>query len=119
STVACVLDRKECKPQKMRKDREGTPVKAQRLGAGANVIKFDRRLGGSKRRSPQIIDPLRRLEDEDERRRILQTLAAAVLIILLIASGFWLIDHLRASARIEACLEAGHRNCLPLPGEDR
>jgi hypothetical protein len=23
-----------------------------------------------------------------------------------------LIDHLRSSARIEACLEAGHRNCL-------
>jgi hypothetical protein len=103
----------------MRKDPEGTSAKAQPLGVDANVIKFDRRLGGLKRRSPQIIDPLRRLEDEAERRRILQNLAAAILIILLIASGFWLIDHLRASARIEACLEAGHRNCLPMPGQDR
>ena len=103
----------------MRKDLEGTPGKAQSLGAGANVIKFDRRLSVLKRRSPQIIDPLRRLEDEDERRRFLQNLAAAILIMLLIASGFWLIDHLRASARIEACLEAGHRNCLPMPGQDR
>ena len=43
-----------------------------------------------------------------------QNLAAAVVIILLITSGFWLIDHLRASARIAACVEAGHRNCVPL-----
>jgi hypothetical protein len=35
------------------------------------------------------------------------------LILLLLTSGFWLLDHLRTSARIEACLEAGHRNCLP------
>jgi hypothetical protein len=103
----------------MRKDPEGTPAKARPLGAGTNVIKFDRRRGGLKRRGPQIMDPLRRLEDEDERRRILQNLAAAILIILLIASGFWLIDHLRTTARIEACLEAGHRNCLPMPGQDR
>jgi hypothetical protein len=34
-------------------------------------------------------------------------------------AGFWLIDHLRTSARIEACLEAGHRNCLPIPGMER
>jgi hypothetical protein len=43
-----------------------------------------------------------------------QNLAAAVVIVLLIVSGFWLIDHLRASARIAACVEAGHRNCIPL-----
>jgi hypothetical protein len=102
----------------MREDAESTPAKAPPLGAGANVIKFDRRLGGLQRRRPQIIDPVRRLEDEDERRRILQNFAAAILIILLIASGFWLIEHLRASARIEACLEAGHRNCLPMPSPD-
>jgi len=29
-------------------------------------------------------------------------------------AGFWLIDHLRTSARIAACVEAGHRNCVPL-----
>ena len=43
-----------------------------------------------------------------------QNLAAAVVIVLLISSGFWLIDHLRTSARIAACVEAGHRNCVPL-----
>ena len=43
-----------------------------------------------------------------------QNLAAAAVIILIIIAGFWLIDHLRASARISACLEAGHHNCVPL-----
>jgi hypothetical protein len=79
---------------------------------GAKVIKFDRQ-HRCKPAAPPIIDPLRRLEDEDERRRTLQNLTAAVLILLLLTSGFWLLDHLRTSARIEACLEAGHRNCLP------
>jgi hypothetical protein len=43
-----------------------------------------------------------------------QNLAAAIVIVLLISSGFWLVDHLRASARIEACVEAGHHNCVPI-----
>jgi hypothetical protein len=28
--------------------------------------------------------------------------------------GYLVISELRASARIAACLEAGHRNCMPL-----
>jgi hypothetical protein len=40
--------------------------------------------------------------------------AAAILVLMLIGGGFWLIDHLQTSARIAACVEAGHRNCLPL-----
>ena len=61
-----------------------------------------------------IADPLRHFEDEEDRRRMQQNLAAAIVIVLLITSGFWLIDHLRASARIAACVEAGHHNCVPL-----
>jgi hypothetical protein len=61
-----------------------------------------------------ITDPLRRFEDEEDRRRMQQNLAAAIVIVLIITSGFWLIDHLRTSARIAACVEAGHRNCVPL-----
>jgi hypothetical protein len=41
-----------------------------------------------------------------------QNLAAAIVIVLLITSGFWLIDHLRTSARIATCVEAGHHNCV-------
>jgi hypothetical protein len=96
----------------MRKDQETPPVAAPQIAAGAKIIQFARKAKACERR-PEIVDPLRRLEDEDEHRRTLQNLAAAVIILALIAAGFWLIDHLRSSARIEACLEAGHRNCLP------
>ena len=43
-----------------------------------------------------------------------QNVAAAIIVLVLVAAGFWLIDHLRTSARIAACVEAGHRNCVPL-----
>jgi hypothetical protein len=98
----------------MRKDQETGPMTAQPMAPGAKIIQFARKPKAC-RRGPEIVDPLRRLEDEDEDRRTLQNLAAAVIIVALVAAGFWLIDHLRSSARIEACLEAGHRNCLPKP----
>ena len=60
-----------------------------------------------------ITDPLRHFEGEENRRRMQQNVAAAIVIFLIITSGFWLIDHLRTSARIAACVEAGHRNCVP------
>ena len=43
-----------------------------------------------------------------------QNVAAAIIILTLVGAGFWLIDHLRTSARIAACVEAGHRNCVTL-----
>jgi hypothetical protein len=57
---------------------------------------------------------LRQLEDEQDRRRMRENLAAACVLVLLLVAGVWLIDHLRTSAHIEMCLEAGHRNCAPL-----
>ena len=57
---------------------------------------------------------MQHFDDLEDRRRMQQNLAAAVAIALLIASGFWLIDHLRESARIAGCVEAGHHNCVPL-----
>jgi len=95
----------------MRKDQENAPLAAQRVSPRAKIIQFVRKPKGYQRPA-EIVDPVRRLEDEDEHRRTLQNLAAAVIIVALLAAGFWLIDHLRSSARIEACLEAGHRNCL-------
>ena len=62
-----------------------------------------------------IDDPLRRLEVEEDRRRTRENLGAAVLVLLLVTCGFWLIDHLRANARIATCLEAGHHDCLRDP----
>jgi hypothetical protein len=59
-------------------------------------------------------DPVRQREDEEDRRRMQQNVAAAIIILVLVGAGYWLIDHLRTSARIAACIEAGHRNCMPL-----
>jgi hypothetical protein len=64
-------------------------------------------------RSP-IRNPLQHFDAEDDRKRMQQNLAAAVVIVFLVVSGFWIIDHLRTSARIATCIEAGHRNCMPL-----
>ena len=96
----------------MRKDQETPPLAAQQMAPGAKIIRLARKPNACQR-GAKIVDPRRRQEDEDEHRRTLQNLAAALIIAALIAAGFWLIDHLRSSARIEACLEAGHRNCLP------
>jgi len=103
----------------MPKDQESAREGAHRLAASAKIIAFARKPKRVNAPRSEITDPLRRLEDEDERRRTLQNLIAALIILLLMIAGFWLIDHLRTSARIEACLEAGHRNCLPMPGIDR
>ena len=98
----------------MSRHQEPTAGNVHPSGGGGRVLPFRRKmpaLGGGDR---PITDPIRQFEDEEDRRRMQQNLAAAVVIILVIVSGFWLIDHLRTSARIAACVEAGHRNCVPL-----
>jgi hypothetical protein len=82
-------------------------------GDGGQVLQFKRKSSAIKKDAP-IIDPVRHFEAEEDRRRMQQNLAAALIIVFLIASGIWLIGHLRMSARIAACVEAGHRNCVPL-----
>src|SRR5262245_16747427 len=105
--------------ENMPKDQESAREGAHRLAASAKIIAFARKPKRANAPRSEVTDPLRRLEDADERRRSLQNLIDALIILLLIVAGFWLIDHLRTSARIEACLEAGHRNCLPIPGFER
>jgi hypothetical protein len=81
----------------------------------ARILEFRRRLPLQQRGCEKpIADPLRHFEDQEDRRRMQQNLAALAVVLLIIVSGFWLIDHLRTSARIAACVEAGHRNCVPL-----
>jgi hypothetical protein len=82
-------------------------------GDGGRVLEFKRKLSAIKKDVP-VTDPVRHFEAEEDRRRMQQNLAAALIIVFLIASGIWLIDHLRVSARIAACVEAGHHNCMPL-----
>lgn len=94
----------EVKPQGSRRAQPGD---------GGRVLEFKRKLSAIKKDVP-ITDPVRHFEAEEDRRRMQQNLAAALIIVFLIASGIWLIDHLRVSARIAACVEAGHHNCMPL-----
>jgi hypothetical protein len=95
-------------------DHEPVAGHARPSGEGGRILQFKRRVLAPRGAERPITDPLRHFEDEEDRRRMQQNLAAAIVIILIITSGFWLIDHLRASARIAACVEAGHRNCVPL-----
>jgi hypothetical protein len=87
-------------------------------GAGptgsAKIISFPRKVALGRARPGQVRDPLRHIEDEAERRRMRENLAAALLITFLLGMGYWLIDGLRASAHMHACMEADHRNCSPV-----
>jgi hypothetical protein len=49
--------------------------------------------------------------DEDDRRTLSNLLAAIALLVVAIA-GIWLIRTLDARRKLEACAEAGRRDCL-------
>ena len=53
-------------------------------------------------------------EEMDYRTRMQQNLAAFAVVILIVVLGTWLMDRLRTYSQLQACLEAGHRNCMPL-----
>src|SRR5262245_16914968 len=89
-----------------------------------NVIPLDR---ARSRLRPRRIEPPAALsatvppasraegpDDAEDRLRMRQNLAAIAVIVALVVGGGWLIDNLRHYSRLQACLEAGHRNCLPL-----
>jgi hypothetical protein len=51
---------------------------------------------------------------EEDRLRMRQNLAALAVLIAIVVLGSWLIDSLRTYSRIQTCIEAGHRNCVPI-----
>lgn len=51
---------------------------------------------------------------DEDRLRMRQNLAAMIVITAIVVLGAWLIDSLRHYSRIQSCLEAGHRNCIPI-----
>jgi hypothetical protein len=88
-----------------------------------NVISLER--ARAQLRAPRRIEPpaalsppLRPAEavyaDDDDRLRMRQNLAAFAAIVVIVGLGFWLMDSLQHYARLQMCIEAGHRNCMPL-----
>ncbi len=53
-------------------------------------------------------------ERDEDRVRMRQNLAAFVVTAAIVVLGIWLIGSLQHYSRLQACIEAGHRNCLPL-----
>jgi hypothetical protein len=50
-------------------------------------------------------------QSQDEHRRTRQNIAVLALLVVLLSLGLWLFAELRAYLKIEACIEAGYRNC--------
>ena len=55
----------------------------------------------------------------EDSRRIRQNIIVLLFLIGLLLGGLWLFSALRAYLRIEACVEAGYRNCDPGQGGAR
>ena len=53
-------------------------------------------------------------DDLEDRVRMRQNMAALLVIVAIVGAGSWLIDSLRHYSRIQTCIEAGHRNCVPV-----
>jgi soluble lytic murein transglycosylase-like protein len=89
-----------------------------------NVIELDRarsRLRGARRVEPPSAlgstprpAPQARADDGEDRVRMRQNAAAFAVIVAIVVLGSWLIDSLHYHSLLQACVEAGHRNCLPL-----
>ena len=56
-------------------------------------------------------DNLRDDKQHDERRTARQNIAVLAVLVVLLSLGLWLFTELRAYLKIEACIEAGYRNC--------
>jgi|RhiMethySRZTD1v2_1073278.scaffolds.fasta_scaffold3027575_1 hypothetical protein len=93
-----------------------------------NVISLDRardrrrgaRLLGQRRIEPPsalAVRPAHPLQDTDadeDRLRMRQNLAAFLVIVVIVGFGSWLMTSLHYYSHLQACIEAGHRNCVPL-----
>jgi len=95
-----------------------------------NVISLDRardRRRGGRLHGPRPIEPPSALagpvrrgravadsDAADDRLRMRQNVAAFLVIVAIVGFGSWLMASLHYYSRLQTCIEAGHRNCLPL-----
>jgi hypothetical protein len=93
-----------------------------------NVIPFDRARARTRIGAPPRIEPPATLtrpvrlahiahpadEDGEDRLRMRQNLAAFLVIVAIVTAGTWLMASLHYYSRLQSCVVAGHRNCLPL-----
>lgn len=65
---------------------------------------------------PALTSPVRTHpgDDVEDRMRMRQNFAALAVIICIVVLGAWLMESLQAYARLQMCIEAGHRNCMPI-----
>ena len=53
-------------------------------------------------------------DDAGDRMRMKQNFAAFLVIVCIVVLGTWLMESLTTYSRIQTCIEAGHRNCVPV-----
>ena len=49
----------------------------------------------------------------EDRNRTRQNVAVLGILLGLLLAGLWLFSALRSYLKVEACIEAGYRNCAP------
>jgi hypothetical protein len=54
-------------------------------------------------------------DEAADRLRMKQNFAAFLVIVCIVVLGTWLMESLTHYSHIQACIEAGHRNCVPVP----
>jgi len=81
---------------------------------GARIISFRQRTTASAPGSADEAENARRTIIDEDRVRMRQNIASAAVVIVLMLVGGWCIANLRTSLHVEACLEAGHRDCSVL-----
>jgi hypothetical protein len=64
--------------------------------------------------SPVPVEARAHADDAEDRLRMRQNLAAFAVIACIVVLGAWLMESLSAYSRLQLCLEAGHRNCVPI-----
>jgi hypothetical protein len=53
-------------------------------------------------------------ERDDEENRVTASLAGMAIALLLVVVGFFLVQKLEASSKLEDCLLQGRTNCAPI-----